>query len=74
MASAVIPVVPGQLLADARFQALSAVPAALEWFANIDNARGADKTGGLPYEGAAGACNHARRAPGGYHRLKLRMS
>ena len=35
----VVPVVAGQLLADARFQALSAVPAALEWFANIDNAR-----------------------------------
>jgi len=36
--------------------------------------RGAAKTGGFPYEGVAGAYNHARRAPGGYHRLKLRMS
>ncbi len=35
---------------------------------------GAAKTGGFHYDAAAGACNHARRAPGGYQRLKLRMS
>jgi site-specific recombinase XerD len=28
---------PGQLLVDARFQALAEVPAEVEWFANIDN-------------------------------------
>ena len=39
MADALVALVQGQLLADARFQVLSAVPAALEWFANIDNAR-----------------------------------